>query len=847
MRMTRTVAWYRFRTTLGRRRSDYLALAVIVGLIGGVGMGAVTAARLTQSAYPAFLDRTNASDLTMSTYGLTSAGPTVYSPATAAAIARLPFVKRVESWVGTYLAPLQPNGAPNFSLGSNEINLAASKTGLLFDMDRATPIAGRLPDPNRVDEFMTNSVGAQALGVRLGQVLPMGLYTPEQSSLPGFGTAKVPPARLFHMKLVGIVDFNNQVIEDDTDRIPANVVFTPAFSRSIPNSDTFGTWYGIQLVSHPPNVASVEQSLLAVLPSGADANFSITALTEARVERAVKPESIALAVFGLIALAAALGSALPVISRSLRSTEDDRQTLRALGASPNTTLADGLAGLVLAVVVGSILAAAVAVALTPLAPLGPVRQVFRPSGVTFDWTIIGAGFALLAGVLCLVAVVIGLSTSPQRLVRIDRVGRGRWSWLARSAASAGLPLPGVVGLRFALEPGQGRTAVPARSVLAGAALAVMTVTATLTFGNSLHVLVTHPRLYGWNWSYVLMSENDVPPPALTALSHDPDVQAWSGYSSPNLQIDGRTVPVLISKGVPVVAPPILSGHALTGPAQVVLGPSTLALMHKHVGDTIMISFGAPNTAPLYLPPIPARVVGTATFPAIAGSSTLADHTTMGTGAEIFAGDLPAKFLAAAQPPDPLLDGPGLVFVRLRPGVSPAAGQKDLQRIVSIAGAAFNKDPNATGDSDIVLPVQRPAEIVNYQSTGATAALLAAALGVGAAIALALALLSTARRRRSDLALLKTFGCTRRQLGLTLFWQAAVTAVVGVGIGVPVGIAAGRQLWILFAQSINAVPRPSVPLSVGLVVAGTFALAAVVATVPGRAASRTPAAVVLRQE
>ena len=37
------------------------------------------------------------------------------------------------------------------------------------------------------------------------------------------------------MTLVGIVEFNNQVIEDDTDRLPTNVVYTPAFTRLVPD------------------------------------------------------------------------------------------------------------------------------------------------------------------------------------------------------------------------------------------------------------------------------------------------------------------------------------------------------------------------------------------------------------------------------------------------------------------------------------------------------------------------------------------------------------------------------------------------------------------------------------
>ena len=39
------VAWYRFRATFGRRWAGYLTVAVLVGLLGGVAMGAVAAGR----------------------------------------------------------------------------------------------------------------------------------------------------------------------------------------------------------------------------------------------------------------------------------------------------------------------------------------------------------------------------------------------------------------------------------------------------------------------------------------------------------------------------------------------------------------------------------------------------------------------------------------------------------------------------------------------------------------------------------------------------------------------------------------------------------------------------------
>ena len=57
------LAWYRLRATLDRRLAGYLALAILVGLIGGVAMASVTAARRTDSAYPDYLASTNPSDL----------------------------------------------------------------------------------------------------------------------------------------------------------------------------------------------------------------------------------------------------------------------------------------------------------------------------------------------------------------------------------------------------------------------------------------------------------------------------------------------------------------------------------------------------------------------------------------------------------------------------------------------------------------------------------------------------------------------------------------------------------------------------------------------------------------
>ena len=84
---------------------------------------------------------------------------------------------------------------------------------------------------------------------------------------------------------------------------------------------------------------------------------------------------------------------------------------------------------------------------------------------------------------------------------------------------------------------------------------------------------------------------------------------------------------------------------------------------------MLVSYGTPANAPLYIPPTRLVIVGTATFPAVGYESLVADHTSMGTGALFSEAMFPPAFQRAVQSPDPNLSGPELVFVRMRKGVS----------------------------------------------------------------------------------------------------------------------------------------------------------------------------------
>jgi hypothetical protein len=854
MRQILGVVWYRFRATSLRRWPLYLALVVLVAFVGGVALGAVAGARRTQSFYPSYLAHTNPSDLVVEANvpGATTANA-AYSSLLTKEFAHLPGVRHVVNSTYLLVIPLRKNGTPNpgSALLSAEASPVGSADGEYFDQDRVTVITGRMPDPNSTDEFATDATLAHLAGWHVGEIVPFGSFSTAQFNTPT-GVPSGKARHRFDERLVGIVAFNNHaVVHDDVDRYVSYALFTPAFTRSLLAKGEFYPYftYGLKLDHGSRDIAAVEREVIGILPRGTTYTFYVPSVAEGEVEAAIRPESIALAVFGAIAVLATLLIAAQLIGRELRTDLDDLYVLRALGADPRMTRADGLIGVLGAVLAGSLLAVLVAIGLSPLAPIGAVREVDPRPRVSFDWLVLGLGFAVFTVGLVAVAGVLAYWRSPDRAVRREQQSTGASPPIVNMAMSSGLPAPAKIGVSFALDPGRGRTSVPVRSALLGTALAVLTVVATLTFGSGLQTLVSHPALYGWNWSYVLETANSgsVPPQVGTLLEHDPDVAAWSGFRFANAQIDGQTVPIILERPNAAVTPPILSGHAVEANNQIVLGAATLAQLHKHIGNTVTVSYGTPKDAPVYVPPTRLLVVGTATMPAMGGSGSL--HPSMGMGAVLSTGIEPASMAKALASPYRTLNGPAAFVVRLRSQVRPGAGLASMQRIADDATKALAAVPNGQGGGIVVvLSVQRPAEIVNYRSMGATPAVLVSALAVGAIVALGLTLVASARRRRRDLALLKTLGFTKRQLAATTAWQASTVAVIGTVAGVPLGILLGRWLWTLFARGIHAVPDPTVPvISVALVALGALVLANLIALFPGRIAARTRVALLLQSE
>jgi hypothetical protein len=506
-----------------------------------------------------------------------------------------------------------------------------------------------------------------------------------------------------------------------------------------------------------------------------------------------------------------------------------------------------LLGPLAAVLTGSAFAVAVSYAVSPLSPIGPVRAVYPQGGFAFDGPVLGIGFALLLLVLSTITVALTLrrsrrATRPARAFALRPASRA-----GRLAADFGLPVTAVVGLRFALERPSDRDAAPVRSALVGAVLAVTIVIATLTFGNSLGTLVSHPSLYGWNWNYALNSNGDsVPPQAAKLLNTDPYVAAWSGDNFANAQADGVTVPIILATLHAKVSPPLLSGHEVDTARQVVLGAETMKDLHKHLGQTVEFTYGTKKDYPVYVPPTVMTIVGTATLPAIGGPLSL--HTSMGVGAIVPIDIEPPAFRAFLHSKYIALDGYAADFVRLKKGAPPALALTSLRKIARYGQRLIDATPNGGGSNDYVQPVLYPAEIENYRTIGVIPDLLALALALSAVVALGLTLVATVHRRRRDLALLRTIGFTGRQLLSTVAWQASVAGAIGAIFGIPLGIVVGRWLWTLFANNIYAVPHPTEPVLAIIIVAfSALVLANLVAALPGRSAAQTSSAQVLRGE
>jgi hypothetical protein len=304
------------------------------------------------------------------------------------------------------------------------------------------------------------------------------------------------------------------------------------------------------------------------------------------------------------------------------------------------------------------------------------------------------------------------------------------------------------------------------------------------------------------------------------------VDAFTGGFYGEATVAGRGVTAIgLDNGD--VGPSLVEGRAPRRDDEVVLGTTTLHRAGGTVGDTVSVTLGKDSRT--------MTVVGRAVFPGLGRGGF--PQTGLGDGVWTTAP-------ALRPPPDPQAGGkPYFNFwlVRSKPGVTDSQRHALETRLVDRCGPACLALHDAVA-------LQKPAEIATLDRVRWTPVLLA---GVLAALALATVgqtLVSSIRRRRRDLALLRTLGFVRAQVSATVAWQATTIAAVAAVLGLPLGVVLGRLAWQALAAQLGIVPEPATP-AVELIVAlpATVLLANAIAVVPGLLAARARPAVALRAE
>ncbi len=273
--------------------------------------------------------------------------------------------------------------------------------------------SGRRADPRRPGEVVISEQTAARFGLHPGQSLPINLYSRQQASDPRFNPMTRPPLRRVRLTITGVGVFTDEVVQDDIDRI-YRILATPALTRRELGCCAAYAWVGLRLDRGDEGVAAVQREYVKLLPRGAPQAFRVTSVVEDQGERAIKPESVAAGVFGLIAALTALVLALQAIRRIIVGGRDERQVLRALGAGPLTIGLDICAGAIGAIGLGIVLAAGVAVAMSPLAPLGQLHRLEPDPGISADWTVLVAGAAILLVVLAGATTVLAYAEAAHR-------------------------------------------------------------------------------------------------------------------------------------------------------------------------------------------------------------------------------------------------------------------------------------------------------------------------------------------------------------------------------------------------------------------------------------------------
>ena len=766
-----------------------LVIALLAGAAGGLATGLLDGADRTRTAAERFISESRLLDAMVT-------DPTLTLEQTEQ-IRAIPGVRGASLLSGLALFP--DNG--------KFINLTASLDGRWgTDLDVARIVRGRAVDPAAHDEIVLGEAAARALGVDVGDEARFNSWSPEQlaewqESEPSEAEELTFLGPAIALKVVGISRHPADLSSDDP----------LSFLTALP----FGVWqayqgrvgeFGFRFVAvdlgddpSPAEEAAVADAVRQIVgpaaafeDAGAQAGGPLMTTLDF-VAAALLALAAAVVVGGLVAVAL-------LVLRTVARVAEETALLRALGMTGTEQARATTTALGPAAVAAGVITVAVAVLSSAFMPFGLARRAEPHPGIHVDAPLVVAGAATTAALL-LGLIALAATRSARRIRSEARSGRQR---LKPRLAPSNVPVGAVCGLDLAF--GSGRTAGRGanRGAIAGMALASVAGVGALVLGSSVDHLFTTPAAFGWTWDYTIEAG------AADTLVDDPAVASLGLVTATPVSFDGRP---LMTRGITSLKGElplqIVRGRAAE-PGEVVLAARTMEDLGVDLGDTVMAA-GALEEREL-------QVVGQAVFAGVI--------------------EAPEAGWGAAMPLDQLNElGP--------------AGETEETAVVSVADgvdvAAFGQ---RLADELGIAPdaVEEPVELARLREIEAFPWVLTAFLVTVGVVATGHAVVTTTRRRRGDLAVLRSMGLARRGVYQAISVQAGALALVGAAIGIPLGVVAGRALWRGLARTLGVVVTVEVPwTAIFLATVATCVVLALLALVPARRVARTPPAHALRAE
>ena len=804
-----TVTWLRLDSR--RRWRSLLVLALLVALATATVLAAAAGARRGQSAVERLWTGTLPTTVTVLAnqpgfdWGKVRALPEV------AAVSEFPVTFG-------FALPCCPDAGTGFPPIGDEYGRT---------IERPYMLAGRMFDPARVDEVIVTPQFAAVYHKRVGDTLTLLLASVKQANEQYDGTTGPPRGPAVKARITGVGRSPWLSIGSDGPGQKGGVQASPALYAHYQANilGTSGQNYINALIRLKGGTAAIPvfRADLARVTGRSDIdvwnnreNFGNA------VERITRYEAACLLAFALAALVAALFLVGQSVARYTSATVADLQVLQAVGMTPRQAVASATAPPLLAAAAGSTLGVVAAIVASRWMPIGFASYLEPHPGISADWLILGPGWVLaplLVAAGSAAAAALALTARHRRAVP-------RRSRVAAAAATAGLGVPVVVGVRFALEPGRGRAAVPVRPALLGAVAGILGVLAAFTFSAGVSDAAANPARFGQTFqlnTFLGLNGQDFGPVdrVLRVVAADPDVTGVDdarigGAQSGQVSVESFTDDPVGGKRVPVV---LTGGRMPAAADEIVLAPTTASDMHAGIGSAVKLTG---STVPRAM-----TVTGIGFVPE-------GPHNEYDQGAWL----TPAGF-------DRLFRGAHYAFkfhgatVALRPGadVEAVAHRLTAKAAAIKGGQAFSFEP--------ALPL---AQVQAVKDMAALPLVLSAFLAILAVGAVGHALSIAVRRRSHELAVLRALGLTRRQSRLVVVTQASLLAAIGIVFGIPLGLALGRVLWHAAADMTPFAYEPPIALVALLLIAPVALLAAnLLAAWPARRAARLHAGQILRTE